>query len=90
MSFNGNLIYKIYPSKDIDLNHNHIINLDCEKDINFNEKLIKVLEEGLEKLAFKFNMLKYARDEFNPYTGIGDCFRIIANDLREIKNDLKN
>ena len=66
----------------VDLNHKHIINLDCEKVNNFKKELINVLEEGFEKLAFKFSMLKYEGDELNKYRDISYCFRSIANDLK--------
>ena len=79
MSLNGN----------VDLNHKHVINLACEQDINFKKELIKVLEEGLEKLAFRFNELKFNRDKYTSYCEISFCFSDIANSLRKIKNDLK-
>ena len=84
MSSNGN-VGLIRLSNDIDLNHKHIINLGCEQDINFKKELIKVLEEGLEKLAFTFNELKCNRDKYSSYSEISFCFKDIANSLRKIK-----
>ena len=49
MSSNGNVGLNRLSS-DIDLNHNHIINLGCEQDINFKKELIKVLKEISERL----------------------------------------
>ena len=71
-------------TNDINLN-NKRINLGCEQDINFKKELIKVLEEGLEKLAFTFNELKFNRDKYSSYSEISFCFKDIANSLRKIK-----
>ena len=84
MDLNGNLIYEIYPNRDIFLNGKYYNKTNEVFD------LIVKIEEVLENLASKFSSLRYEKNKEMLYGDISSCFINIASVLREFKNDLKN
>ena len=71
------------PFNDIDLDGKKFVKSSDFFDIIGN------IEKRLQKLAIQFSELRYERNKDILYLDIGDCFRFIANDLKEIKNGLK-
>ena len=51
--------------------------------------LIENIEERLEKIGSRFNMLKHQRFNDSSYCEVWQCLRDIAKYLREYKNGLK-
>ena len=104
MSFNGNLLYQIYPSNDIDLNNeinsngndglislSNDIDLDGKYYVKYSElfDLIEKIELRLENLTSKFSLLKYEKNKEIVYNKMSFYLKDIANELRKFKNDLK-
>ena len=71
------------PFNDIDLDGKKFVKSSDFFDIIGN------IEERLERLAFKFSIIRNERNNDLLYSDISKCFRDIANDLKEIKNGLK-
>ena len=68
---------------DVDLNGKCFVNSSDFFDIIGN------IEERLERLAFKFSIIRNERNNDLLYIDISKCFRDITNDLKEIKTSLK-
>ena len=99
MTFNGTLTYPINNPQDIILNGTITFPINSYKNNNLNGNyyiindeffdLIEKIGERLENLESKFSLLIHEKNKEMLYKDISSCFRDIASDLINFKNDLK-